>query len=61
MTCASRHAMVVNGGGLGRRVGEVDGAVGVHGPAVGYRFPEVLVVGQAVQARPQSVRQCKSS
>ena len=39
--------------GLRARKGEVDAAIAVHGPAVGDRLPEVLVVGQAVQARPQ--------
>ena len=56
MTCASRHAMVVNGAGCGAGIGEVDRAVGVDGPAVRHRLPEVLVVGQAVQAWPQLVR-----
>jgi hypothetical protein len=40
---------------FGRRVVEVDRAVGMHGPAVRHRFPEVLVVGQPVESRPQLV------
>ena len=52
ITCASRHAIVVNGAGSGGGIREVDAAVGVDGPAVRHRLPEVLVVGQAVQPRP---------
>jgi hypothetical protein len=36
-----------------RRVREVDAAVGMHRPAAGDRLPEVLVVGESVEARPQ--------
>ncbi len=39
--------------GLRWRVGEVDAAVGMDGPAVRHRLPEVLVVGQALQTWPQ--------
>ena len=41
--------------GPGRRRGEVDGAVRLNGPAAGHRFPEVLAVGEAVEARAQLV------
>ena len=41
--------------GLRLRVDEVDRPVAVDRPAVGHRFPEVLVVGQACQAGPQLV------
>ena len=43
-------------GGRGLGVDEVDAAVGMHGPAVGDRLPEVLVIGQAVEAGPQLMR-----
>ncbi len=58
MTCASRHAMVVKGSGRGGGIGEIDGRpvrTGVHIPAVGHRLPEVLVIGQALEARTQLV------
>ena len=55
MTCASRHAIVVNGAGSGAGYSKSIAAVGMHGPAVRHRRPEVLVVGQAVEPGPQLV------
>ena len=42
--------------GLRLRIGEVDAAVGVHGPAVRHRCAEVLLVGQALEAGAELVR-----